>query len=349
MLSLSLILVLLLPALVLRGAAAQPPLALDLPAIDFGTVARASCHERVLHVVNRSQDTLALCGTDSDCTCLTSGVTPGALAPGGEADWTIVLNTCDYLGDVRRHVWIRTDRRELPQLRLPVRYEVVPEVYAEPGMLSLGLIGPAGADAQAEIRTCSEQSVPLSAATCSAPAVEVQLLGEQATRSQPARLLIRVQSPPASGPLQATVWVETGSGDVPRLRIPLAGEAIAGLRCDRREVVFDAAALGSSQEETLTFTCDPAVQVGGIRTSNEALDVKTVQRDGARVSVTLRSDPKLPLGRFQGCLILDVRDGEPRKVRVPYRGRVIEPPSISAPASQPADPGGRGLAAPPGG
>ena len=56
---------------------------------------------------------------------------------------------------------------------------------------------------------------------------------------------VHVHAPVPEGRFRPLVWVETDSAEAPRLRIPLYGESIRGLRCDQREIVFDAVPLGT--------------------------------------------------------------------------------------------------------
>lgn len=321
------------------GEDAEPPcpglrVVLDTPAIDFGIVAAGSGHERVVRISNLTGLSITLLSTDSDCTCLSASMASRALAPGERTQWRVVLDTCDYLGEVRRHVWLKTDHPESTRLKLPVRYRVVPELFTEPGFVSLGLPGSKLIEAEIAVRTLSEQPIHLMAAACSDPGVVVDLPDEPVTRTRPARVRIRVYAPLPEGRFQSTVFVETTSAEVPRLRIPLLGESVAGLDCDRREVVFDAVRLGTSCTQTVTFSRDPDVRVGAVRTSNEALDVQAVRREAGRVAVILRSNVHLPLGSFRGYLILEVNNGRARKIKLPYHGRVVEP-ARKTPRDQP--------------
>ena len=72
---------------------------IDQPTIDFGIVPWHACRERVLHVSNRGDQPVRFLATDSDCTCLDSELSVRRLEPGLSAEWRIVLDTCDYMGE----------------------------------------------------------------------------------------------------------------------------------------------------------------------------------------------------------------------------------------------------------
>jgi len=311
------------PAFGADPTAPQTALTVTPRAVDFGRVAR-HCHgERALCVANRSDQPVRLGGSGSDCTCLTNSIDAEVLEPGVATQWRVRLDACEYVGEVRRHVWLEIDDPTDRRLKVPVRYEVVPDVFCEPSLVSLGLIVSEAVEAEVSVKTLSDQPIEVLAARCTDPAVAVDLQDEVVTRARLARLRIRLATPLPEGPYTSIVWLETTSPEVPRLRVALRGESITGLDCDRREVVFDAVPLGTCQTQRVTLVQDTDVHVGGVRTTNEAVEVEAVQRGGNRVVVTLRSSSKLALGRFQGQLILEVNGRLARKVKLPYRGQVV--------------------------
>ena len=300
---------------------------LSAAGLDFGTVAPQSCHQRSLQVVNLTKCPVRLLDSDADCDCLCGTLDMTALEPGAQTRWQITLNTCDYLGEARRFAWVQTDHAQHRLLKLPVRYRVVPEVFAEPEFVSLGLLGSDEVAVEVQVRTLGEEPVHLLQATCSTPGVFVDLLDEQVSSTLPATVHISVCPPVPEGSFRPTVFVESDSAAVPRLRIPLLGESVRGLRADRRALVFEQVPLGTSQTQRLTLTHDPGVHVGGARTVDDAVDVQSVEREGEKVVITLRTSPRLPLGTFRGMLILEVNNGTARKLKLPYCGQVVVPTS----------------------
>lgn len=314
-----------LPARGDERTASSAGLVVDRSAIDFGTLARFEARERLLRVTNHGSAPLILLGSDSDCSCLTSETLRRALPPGEATDWRVSVTTCDYVGEVRRSVWLMTDRADAPRTRVAVRYHVVPEVYAEPDLVALGLLGDESLDAAIEIRTFARRPIRLLAVGCDSPYVEVELASDRVSAGAPAKLRVKIHTPVPEGRYRPVIWVETDSEDVPRLRIPLYGESVRGLSSDRREVVFEAVPLGSQETRSVELTWAPPVRVAGLWTSNESVEIQKSERRAGGWVLVLGNNPKLPLGIFRGFLIVEVDDGQARKIRIPFRGRVVGP------------------------
>jgi hypothetical protein len=311
--------------LVAVATASGPVLKVDQRVVDFGVVPREASRERVLHVRNHGARPVRLLATDADCTCLFSELSADRLEPGAAAEWRVTLETCDYTGEVRRHVWLDSDDPDRPRLKVPVRYRVVEELFTEPSFVPLGLIVDDPLELVVPVKTADDQTVELLSASCTDPYVEVLIEADQVTRQEPGRLRVRVHGPVPEGRFRPVIWVDTTSAAVPRLRIPAYGESLAGLRCDCRAAAFGEIPLGTSGTSTVIFSWEPGVRVGGIRTSNETVDVTAIDRDDSQAVVTLKSSARLELGEFRGFLIVEVNNGQARKVRLPYRGRIVEP------------------------
>lgn len=316
---------------------AEQRLTVDCRAIDFGTLPPYAQRERELQVHNHSGQSVRLIATGSNCSCLDSHTESSVLVPGDSTTWRVTLDVCEYIGEVRRQVWATTDDPAQRQLRVDVRYQVVPVVFAAPEVVALGVLGlePREIEATADIKTLGDEPIELLAATCDDPFVEAEIETGLVTRDAPGCVRVRVYTPVPEGRYRPVVWVETTSAKVPRLRIPLYGESIGGLKCDRRAIVLEQVPLRTSQTETVAFSCEPGVRVGGMRTSNTALDVTRVERRDGQVTVTVQSNPKLKLGRFKGFLIVEVNNGQRHKVKLPFHGQVVVPPT-QGPESQAA-------------
>ncbi len=311
-----------------EGAEGGPTTALtvDAASIDFGEISRFAVRERTLLVNNHSGRPVTLRDSDSDCVCLHSEIPHRRLEPSESTPWHVVLNACDYTGEVRRHVWLKTDSPAVG-LKVAVRYRVVPELFTEPFMVGLGFLPVESADsveASVDLRTITEETFQLLGAWSNDPAVEVIIEEEYVARDDPGRVRVRVYLPVPEGRYQSTVWIATDSVEVPKLRIPLVGESIAGLRCDRREIVFEDVVLGEAQTRTVTFSHDASMRIGEVRKSNETLDITEIKRSPGRVTATLKTRKRLQLGGFRGYLTVNVNDGRARKVKLPYRGNVLE-------------------------
>lgn len=94
-----------------------------------------------------------------------------------------------------------------------------------------------------------------------------------------------------------------------------------------------------------------------VRTTGEAVTVQAVERDGALVTVRLRSNPRLPMGEFSGQLLLEVHSpAAARRIELPYSGQVVpnaataDPTrSLTSSEAQPQSAPVRGAGAPAGG
>ncbi len=296
-------------------------------AIDFGILGKHEQRERTLHVCNGTEQPVRMLGTDSDCTCLNSEVELHALPPSGITTWQIRLISCDYTSETRRHVWLRTSCPEAKVIKVAVRYRVVPELFAEPGYVALGLLPVDSADwieAVVQVRTTSKETFCLLGAWSNDPMVDAIVEQERVTRDSPGCVRVQVYPPLPEGRRQPTVWVATDSAEVPEMRIPLMGESIAGLRCDRREIVFGDVIFGEAQTRAVTLSHSARVRIGEIRKSNEGLEITEIKRSPGQVVIALKTKLRLRLGNFRGYLTVAFNDGRSRKVKLPYRGNVIE-------------------------
>lgn len=308
-------------------AAANPApvtgLTTSVRAIDFGDVPGDAVRTRTIEIVNHRSEAISVSRVDADCTCL-SGLLPlCSLAPGGRADFTLTLNTCDYVGEVRRTVWLEHDGARL--CAIPVRYRVVPPLYADPGFTSLGWIGDGEREATVEIRSTSDLPARLLDVTTSTEDVTAVVLSHTVTRGTPGRIQVTVRGSGLAEPLQATLFVHTDSSAVPVLRIPVHGELAAPLTAGVNVADFGAVALGT--ESSIELRLAGVAAVRGIRAAGEAVEIADVSRDTAECRVRLRLRPRELLGTFQGFISVDtVAAGESRTLRLPFLGRIVEPP-----------------------
>ncbi|MEW6253107.1 MAG: hypothetical protein AB1716_20915 [Planctomycetota bacterium] len=303
----------------------------DCRAIDFGTVGFHTACERSVQITNTQATPLPALHAGSDCKCLTSLVAAAALEAGAGTAWRIQLEVCsDYLGEAQRHVWLSAGPQGAPLLKLPVRYRVVPAVHVEPSLVPLGIFGHGPVEAEVLINTLSKEPIRLLAVRCRNPLVQAVPSAEVVTADRPAGLRVTVAGAP-EGRFQESIEVDTSAPDLRVLRIPVLGECTSAVRCAGRELVFADVPLGTDQARAVAFTCRPGIEIGAVRTSNNVVSLAAVERDGDRVTVSLRPASHLPLGTFQGFLIVETADGSrSRELKLPYRGRVVLPPQSPA-------------------
>lgn len=293
--------------------------------IDFGDVQTLSHHETTLQLRNTTNRTIRIRGTDADCVCLTSTLSSRSLAPGECLTWTARLNTCDYTGEVRRHIWLETEDPEIPKLAIPVRYRVLPEVYVQPEFVPLGLFGDQPGDVEFTICAWSKEPVRLLATSSTDPRVEVQLKDDVVRVDSPATVRVRINGPFAAEAFSAEVFIETTSADVPRLRIPLFGDAGCIANCEQRELDLGLIPFGAAPKQILSFSLHADVVLAAARTEPAHIDVPNIERTKAGAVLTITSASNLPIGTFRGMLLLETTsNGQTRIIRFPYRGRIIE-------------------------
>jgi hypothetical protein len=305
-------------------------------ALDFGDVAPGASLERVVSISNVADRDIRLAGCGSACACLTCTVSGPLLPAGSRSDWLIRLDVCpDQSGDACRQVWLRSDAPGCAAIRLPVRYRVVPAVFCEPQLVSLGVLDGGPIECEVEIRTVLEEPLALADVGCDDPRIELDLLDDRVSLGDPARLVVRALGPWPEGRLRATVRVETASPAVPVLRVPVFGEVISGLRSDQPEVNFQSVPLGRSAQRDLELTCTDGVMVVDARTTSSSVEVAHFRRRAHGTIVTLRSDAHLGLGSFRGFVTIEVNTGGHNRIlRLPYRGRVISAGVHAAPEQE---------------
>lgn len=314
-------------ALAAMGIGAKPgAISVSAAAIDFGDVPRDAVRVRTVELVNRGGTPIALGRTDADCTCLSGVLSEGNLEAGARRTWTITLSTCDYVGEVRRSVWLVHDGNRL--CTLPVRYRVVPPIYPEPAFASVGWLAHDDGQGSVEIRSVSGSPARILDVTSSSD--DVVACVEQGVITPDAPGTIRVQFIEAGlppGPIKATVTVHTDSADVPTIRIPVHGESGAPITLAGTAAQFGAVALNSGAKVSIALRGDGEVR--GVRCSGDVLEVAEITRRPSEATVRLRVRDREPLGTFQGFVTFDtMAGGESRTLRLPYWGRIVEPTSV---------------------
>ncbi len=295
--------------------------------LDFGDVVRGRPYVREVGVQLIGREPVALTA-GSDCVCLTPAPERLTAMPGRAFTWSLKLETCSLLGDVRSRAWLQ-DMSGRVVLDLPVRYRVVPSVFAEPPALHMGILGNEPADLLVRIHSADEERRVL-AVGCGHPGVLVEAQDRTFAPGAPATLRVLVQAG-APGPFSAVVWVDTDDPERPRLRIPIVATHVPGAKCDPRAVNFGEVPFGSSQTHELLIDCPPGTTISGLRSSDDAVRVtqtRTAARAGSedmQVRVTLSSSPELRLGIFSGRLTADCRGAYDGKIYFHYRGRVVPP------------------------
>lgn len=304
-------------------------LRLDRRALDFGVVGRHTRHTRTVQLFNDTHAPLRFAGGGSDCVCLQSQTRLPFVSPGGSVDWRVCLDVCEYIGEARRRVWLWTPDGEHRLVELAVRYRVVPQLYIQPAVVNLGWIASDALDAveaTVRVRTAGSRPLRLLEATSRQAALFAFIEQERVTPTTAGTLRVCLYPPLPEGRLQATIWLASDSAELERIRVPVLAESVEGLGCDRREVVFDDVPLGAVQSQRVTLLHTEDTGVAEVYKTNEVVDIAEIKRAAGSVVIELRTAARLPLGEFAGHLLIRVAGGG-RKLKLPYRGRVVEPPA----------------------
>lgn len=318
-----------------------PSVSACVQALDFGDLPRGARQVRTV-LADLAADWTAL-AFGADCTCLSGALVESGSVAGQPQSVCVTLETCDYIGEVRRRIWLGYAGTDRVVWSLPVRYRVVPEVFADPPVLSFGIVDSDRSDGEAAeiaVATAGLERIEIVAVTCDAVWATATIERESIEIGKPGRIRITLDTVGLDRPLQASLLVATTSPEVPVLRIPLLGEVTNRIRPQRDDLDFGAVGLGSSEVRELQLELSPGTSVRDMRPTNEAIDVFAVTRTADSIVVRMRSSSQLPLGSFNGMLLLELGDAPARRMRLPYRGQVIEPrtPSIgSASNSQEAN------------
>ena len=319
------------------GSAAQPTNVIVEPAaLDFKCVTAQEQYHRTLRLRNDGDRTLRFTTTDSDCVCLRSTLASDILTPGETAEWLVELNTCRKQGEFHRHVYLRSNEPDRLVVHIPVHYHVVPELFAQPESVNLGIVAPDATepiDTLISIRTVTNNHFQLLDVRTNDPAIDGWIEEASVSKDTPGSVLIRAYPPLPEGRIDPTVWIVTDSGKVRELRIPVNGESIAGVQCEPREIVFDSIPFGSTPIQTVTITHDTNVRIGEIRIPGDTVGLAGVEREARRVVLKVRVKPDTPLGTLSGDILIQVHHQGVQKIRVPYRGQVVEP-AVVAPVDE---------------
>lgn len=285
-------------------------------AIEFGTLPRFADQECRITLTELDSNNSGY-AVHTDCVCLRGEIrnSPGA----GTADLMVQLHTCDALGEAHRSIRVVRGPQQLEILRIPVHYRVVPDLYADPPFVALGLVADEPVQAEFLVRTAGTKTIQILAAGCDDPAVNLTPRSTAVSAGQPVRIDVTFQPNHPPREFRSTIWVETDSADIPRLRVPLFGELGSGVSAEIHEIVFDGVPLGSAPKHTITLKYDAGCEIGEVRTTNDSLRIDGIARSGSQVVLTLSPSERLGLGDANGFVTLGLQAPQRRTLRLAYR------------------------------
>lgn len=298
----------------------------DREQVDFGTLQVYAKGTAAIRVTNVGPEPITVQRTGADCTCLSSRCLPFALLPRQSMAWNITLDTCDYVGEVRKNIWLTFDAPHLPPLKLPVRYRVVPDIFVEADFVSLGLVGKDALETIVPIQTLRTNPVGLLEARCDSKWLRAWLESDRTSADSPARLHLVYDGGATEEFPDITLWVLTDSPELPRLRVPVFVSLAPGVRCDQQLIDFGHVPLNTSAEGKVELAFDGNGRVEDVRSSNASVEIAGTTSSESSTRITLRTRPDLPLGCFRGFVSLQLNSGPgaSRRARLPYFGRVVE-------------------------
>lgn len=106
-------------------AANQPAIACTIPSYDFGRQANTTTVTHLFVITNSGMACLNIDNIDTGCGCTIAKMETNAIAPGGAAGLTVQFNTAGRSGPQHKPVYIRSNDRQNPVLRLALTGELV--------------------------------------------------------------------------------------------------------------------------------------------------------------------------------------------------------------------------------
>ncbi len=296
-------------------------------AIDFGQVRPFAELERTIRFSNTSSEAVRVCGTGSDCVCLSGQVPELQVEPGASGIWHIRLETCDYIDEVRRSVWLTTE----PGIRVsvPVRYRVVPEVFCEPDFASLGIFrgdGHTPVVANVGVHTIEDAGFEILAAEPDDPRLECTVTSSRVAAGEPGRVQVLLQQAVESGAFRPTVWVTTTSVEVPRIRLPIFATATADTVSEDQLIDFGQVSFGTVERQGFSIIHGTTSRIGRVSLrGNDDLSLLEVRRSPGETSIRFSAAGRV-LGRIEGRMQVQILEGDVEvKAVIPIRGAVVEP------------------------
>lgn len=91
---------------------------------DFGKVSQGEVLEHIFVLKNDSQNTFNIKSVQTSCGCTTSDVEKTAVSPGESVNIQVKFNTKGYLGPVQQFVYVHTDQKDSPIIKLTLKADV---------------------------------------------------------------------------------------------------------------------------------------------------------------------------------------------------------------------------------
>lgn len=225
-------LVLLLAGLLLIPAGAtfadnpvlKPVLVCDEPVYDFGSAVSTGTIEHSYPIRNDGQLTLNISSVRASCGCTVAKLRDEAVPPGGTSAIDVSFNLNGRQGFQTKTITITSDDPDRPSYQLTLKGTVVKPVWATPAALYLGRI----ASPDARHATFSvESEIPITVSNWHATGAippSIEYLGAApGSDSRRHDFRISIQPPPAEGPFNGDIRVETDDSRQPLIVIPYTG------------------------------------------------------------------------------------------------------------------------------
>lgn len=123
-------------------AVAAPRVVCQEPTHDFGVVTGLKDVEHTFHIENTGDADLQISGVRTTCGCTTTKLEQQTIAPGGKVPLGVTVSLRGRTGKQNKPVFVQSNDPAMPQYKLEISCEIVPDIAVQPASLSFGSLRP---------------------------------------------------------------------------------------------------------------------------------------------------------------------------------------------------------------
>ncbi len=212
-------------------ADARPRIAFDRTEHDFGTARQQTEYRTEFVLRNEGGAPLHVDSVRGDCGCSQVAIDRNVVEPGGTAKVSVLFRTYTFVGALTKHVHVRSDDPDRPEIDLRVRIDVSAGVVATPANFFFNTVL-VGSRPTASLDVKWKEGVGRPFKITGIEAVNVRPAGlEMAFDTKPMdappwhgyTVTVSFPKPPPVGMVTATALLRTDDPDVPRIQALVGG------------------------------------------------------------------------------------------------------------------------------
>jgi hypothetical protein len=324
-----------LPLLPAAGVLADgaPRLVLEAPRRDAGTIVRGETVRVSWVLGNGGSAPLHVSEVRPSCGCAVASFDK-VIAAGGTGSLTLTVDTKSLAGAVSRSAVIVTDDPATPQATVWIAAVVSSPVEVLPaGTVRVELFGGRGGAGSQILVSRDPAFHPAGAETGAAwlkaslePVAEAgRISGKGASQF---RLTVTVGPDAPEGLLGGAVKVRTGLARPPVVEVPLSGFVLPSVSLSSARIDFRNFVPGwQPVRRFLVLTSNdpsaPPLALLSAASTVKGITATSESKDARHVEVTLTAEPTIPIGPFEGELVLRTNDPLKPSIRVPVKGAAL--------------------------